>query len=325
MSTGQEQIERVRRLHGDNWADFARRWIAYALRTEPIEPNVIGPYIVELYRAAGFAEPRVVVVSSPGVMAFAGAFSAEIWARRETDPTFDPARKITEIPALRAPNKLLAESTLSAVRAATDPSMHGRRARKPEQGVGIATLQAAYSPADSATANSLDRDDWQGIRSAVEEMEALSYWSECVKDSMRHPFGAPRPTEMLAAAIQDWAQPLALSLFGDEADAGRVTLEAANWWQHSDPGNMRLHDTACIVAAREIGGLKLPQHRKFAVWERCQVNGAYRQLHADFCLICDFPETLDETSMTHPTQVRSKSLQERRAAPVMRWSDGWLI
>jgi hypothetical protein len=75
MSTGQEQIERVRRLHGDNWADFARRWIAYALRTEPIEPDVIGPYIVELYRAAGFAEPRVVVVSSPGVMAFAGAFS----------------------------------------------------------------------------------------------------------------------------------------------------------------------------------------------------------------------------------------------------------
>lgn len=325
MSTANEQIQRVQNLFGDNWGRFAELWIGNALRTAPIEPAAIVPAIEDIYRLAGFGNPRVIIVPSPGVLAFAGTFAAEIWARRNTNPTFDPANSIDDVLTIPASCKGIASATLQALKAATALPPHHHPVRNPDCDVLHPALKATYSPADIATVNALDLKTWGNIRDAVAEIEALNYWFECIRDAMRDGFGNPTPTEMMVKAVQDWAQPLAVALFGEASDAQRAIHETANWWQHSQAGNNWLYDTVCIIAARDLFGLNLPEHRNFKLWERCLVNGGYRYLHPEFCLVSDFPQMMDEASMDHPTQVRSKSLQERHAAPVIRWRDGWLV
>jgi hypothetical protein len=323
MSTADEQIQHVRSILGDDGARFADAWIRYALRTAPIEPDVIVPAIEALYGVAGLGTPRVVIVPSPGAMAFAGTFAAKIWARRDTDPTYDPARAISGVISVPPRCKAIVTATAEAIRSAT--TLPHRTSARNSISLGDAILAATYNPADLATVNALPQEDWSELRDGVEQMEALSYWNECIRDAMRDDFGNPTPTEMIVEAARDWAQPLAVALFGDNADAQDAIREAANWWRHSQSGNHWLHDTACIAAARDLRMLSLPEHRSFAVWERCQTNGGHRYLHPQFCLVCDFPETMDELSMDHPTQVRRQSLEQRRAAPVIRWRDGWFV
>ena len=324
MSTADEQIQRMRKLLGDAGARFANVWVRRALRTAPIESVEITSAIEDIYVRAGLAAPRVVIVPSPGVLAFAGAFAAKIWARRGTASTYDPARELSGAISVPSNCRTLVTATAQAIRAATAaPARRASAASKAQPSDAI--LASTYSPADVATANALSRDDWMELRNGVEEMEALSYWNECIRDAMRDDFGNPRPTEMMDRAARDWGRPLAAALFDEAADAQDAVAEAANWWQHSQAGNHWLHDTACIAAARDLRGLSLPEHRAFAAWERAQVNGGYRYLHAEFCLVCDFPEAMDASSMDHPTQVRRKTLEQRQANPVMRWRDGWLV
>ena len=63
----------------------AQIWIDRAMRTDPIEPGKIIPAIESLYAAAGLKKPRVVIVPSPLVMAFAyGASAAILYARKNS-------------------------------------------------------------------------------------------------------------------------------------------------------------------------------------------------------------------------------------------------
>ena len=63
--------------------EHARLWIARAMRTSPIEPEKIIPAIENIYRAARLKVPRIVIVPSPLVMAFAYGASAAILYERE--------------------------------------------------------------------------------------------------------------------------------------------------------------------------------------------------------------------------------------------------
>ena len=56
---------------------IAQKWIGVAMRTDPIEQEKIIPAIHRLYEAAGLKKPRVVIVPSPLVMAF--AYGAAAW------------------------------------------------------------------------------------------------------------------------------------------------------------------------------------------------------------------------------------------------------
>ena len=63
----------------------AAQGIANALSTEPVVAERLVPAVHALYAAAGLKPPRVVIVSSPIVMAFAGGFAAAIWWVRKND------------------------------------------------------------------------------------------------------------------------------------------------------------------------------------------------------------------------------------------------
>ena len=68
-------------------SEISQKWIDLAMRTEPIEPGKIVPAVHALYEAAGLKRPRVVIVPSPLVMAFAYGASAWIWHCRKQDAT----------------------------------------------------------------------------------------------------------------------------------------------------------------------------------------------------------------------------------------------
>src|SRR5438445_13599497 len=82
------------KVSGGITADEKRRldehsalWIKRAFRTDPINPAKIVPAIEGLYAAAGLKKPRVVIVPSPLVMAFAYGASAAIWHTRGDSAT----------------------------------------------------------------------------------------------------------------------------------------------------------------------------------------------------------------------------------------------
>lgn len=71
-----------------------------------------------------------------------------------------------------------------------------------------------------------------------------------------------------------------------------------------------------LSAARDILGLKLPVHEKYAAWEQCAIEGGFRVMHEDFCMVSDFPEIL---------RVDNENRPHCENGPSHRWRDGWSL
>jgi hypothetical protein len=59
--------------------EISKKWIKVAFRTEPINKEKITDAIKRLYSVSGLKEPRIVIVPSPRVMAYAYGLSAGWW------------------------------------------------------------------------------------------------------------------------------------------------------------------------------------------------------------------------------------------------------
>ena len=100
-------------------------WIKRAMRTDPIEPDKIIPAIEGLYKAAGLKRPRVVVVPSPLVMAFAYGAAAAVWHRQKTSAaTRDATRAATHAATRDATDDATDAATDDATYAVTDAATH---------------------------------------------------------------------------------------------------------------------------------------------------------------------------------------------------------
>jgi hypothetical protein len=203
-------------------AIHTQKWIANAMRTDKADPEKLGPAICRLYAAAGLKAPRVILVPSPRVMAFAGGFSAAIWHRRGVAATDD------------------------ATYAATDD----------------ATRAATYDATD---------DGKLFLRIAQE-------------------------------------------LLGNDASFGLRC--AANWGSMYQGGNMWSAWDCYLTAARDVLGLNLPPHEKYAAWEECAQLGGFRLMHPEFCMVSDFPERLSKDEQNRP---------HCDDGPSHRWRDGWSL
>lgn len=69
-----------------------------------------------------------------------------------------------------------------------------------------------------------------------------------------------------------------------------------------------------LSAARDILGLKLPEHEKFEAWERASIHGGFRIMHEKFCMVSDFPEFI---------RMDAENLPHCEDGPSHRWRDGW--
>ena len=209
-------------------AEHVKLWIARAMRTAPIEPDKIVPAIEGLYAAAGLKKPRVVVVPSPLVMAFAYGASAAIWHARSTDAA---TRAATDAATAAATDAATDATTRAATRAATD-----------------AATAAATACAELAGGFGL---------------ACASRWS--------------------------------------------VIYQGGNMWATWD---------SYLAAARDILGLRLASHEKYAAWEAAAIHGGFRVMHPEFCLVSDFPERLRVDDQHRP---------HCEDGPSHCWRDGWSL
>ena len=140
----------------------AQEWISIAMRTDPIEPEKIIPAIEGLYAVAGLKKPRVVIVPSPLVMAFAYGAAAWIWhTRSAADSATDSATESATDSATRLATRLATESaTYSATRSPTESATYLATVSATESATysptRLATRLATYSVTDSATVSATD-------------------------------------------------------------------------------------------------------------------------------------------------------------------------
>jgi hypothetical protein len=133
---------------------IAKEWIDIAMRTRPIDPSKIVPAIEGIYAVAKLKKPRVVIVPSPLVMAFAYGASAWIWYCRKnknhaaTDAATDDATRAAADAATDAATRA---ATGAATRAATD----------------AATSAATYDATDATTSDATDAATDAATRAAT--------------------------------------------------------------------------------------------------------------------------------------------------------------
>jgi hypothetical protein len=98
------------------FAEHNKKWIANAMRTDRADPAKVGPAIRRLYEAAGQKVPRVILVPSPRVMAFAGGISAAVWHLRKNS---DATHAATHAATRDATRDATGDATHAATHAAT--------------------------------------------------------------------------------------------------------------------------------------------------------------------------------------------------------------
>jgi hypothetical protein len=278
--------------------EHSKLWIDRAFRTAPIEPEKIVPAIEKLYAAAGLKKPRVVVVSSPLVMAFAYGAAAAIWherTRNATDnATYSATRSATATAS--ATDNATYRATDNATRSATSRATDSAIDSATRNATDNATRSATYSAAYSATYNAID----SATRNATDNATYSATYSAAYNATRSATISAENGA---AVACRDLA--------------GQFGLECATRWASVyQGGNMWAPYDCFLTAMRDIIGLRLAEHSKYEAWEQAAIHGGFRVLHPEFCIVSDFPEVL---------KVDDQNLPHCEDGPSHRWRDGWSL
>ncbi|MFG1399937.1 DUF6745 domain-containing protein, partial [Roseixanthobacter pseudopolyaromaticivorans] len=91
---------------------------------------------------------------------------------------------------------------------------------------------------------------------------------------------------------------------------------AARWGNVYQGGNMWAAYDSYLTAMRDIIGLQLPEHRAYASWEQAAIEGGFRVMHPEFCIVSDFPEFIRIDDQRRP---------HCENGPSHRWRDGWSL
>lgn len=71
-----------------------------------------------------------------------------------------------------------------------------------------------------------------------------------------------------------------------------------------------------LTAFRDILGLELREHAAYKFWETAAIEGGFRVMHEDFCMVSDFPELIKVDNQNRP---------HCESGPSHRWRDGWSL
>jgi hypothetical protein len=91
---------------------------------------------------------------------------------------------------------------------------------------------------------------------------------------------------------------------------------AQNWYSMYQAGNMWSAWDCYLTAFRDVLGLVLPEHEKYRAWEACTIEGGFRLMHEEFCIVSDRPEILTVDDQNRP---------HNATGPSHRWRDGWSL
>lgn len=104
--------------------------------------------------------------------------------------------------------------------------------------------------------------------------------------------------------------------FVGDSLANDVMYVLRYWSNMYQGGNMWGAWCSYISASRDVLGLDLPEYKKYASYEQCAIEGGFRMMHKDFCIVSDRPEILKVDKQNRP---------HCKNGPSHRWRDGWSI
>lgn len=97
--------------------------------------------------------------------------------------------------------------------------------------------------------------------------------------------------------------------------AGPRGIELAkNWVNAYNGGNMWGQYNAYLTSFRDVLGLELEIYEKYQWYEKAAINGGFRVMHEDFCIVSDFPELI---------KVDAENRPHNDVGPTYRFRDGW--
>ncbi len=299
--------------------EHAKLWITRAMRTAPIEPDKIISAIEGIYAAANLKKPRIVIVPSPLVMAFAYGASAAIWYSRKngkSDATDAATRDAT-----RAATR---DATYDATRAATHDAAYAAAYAATDDATYDATHAATYDATDAAThaatraaTHAATRDAAYDATRAATHDAAYAAAYAATDDATYDATHAATYDATRAATRAAKGNAEELAALACRGLAGNFGVECARRWSNVyQGGNMWAGYDCYLTAYRDILGLELREHAAYAHWEQAAIHGGYRVMHEEFCIVSDFPEVLKVDDQNRP---------HCETGPSHRWRDGWSL
>jgi hypothetical protein len=99
--------------------------------------------------------------------------------------------------------------------------------------------------------------------------------------------------------------------------AGKEGLaEVKQWSSNTQGGNTNAAWAGYISAYRDVLNLDIPEMKLFAPYEQAAIEGSYRIMHEDFCIVSDFPSAI---------QVNANNKAHNADGPSHQWRDGWSL
>lgn len=287
----------------EKMAEHVKLWIKRAFRTEPIEPDVVSNAIRDIYAAADKKCKRIIIVDSPLVMAVAGGFASAIWHLRKSncyslDIAIDNATR-------NATREYSCDAAFDATREALDEDTYDDTSDVLLLAPEFSTFEATHNAISAACAgvhSATTMDDGVALGAAINKVAGIAISNEIL--------AAARAATDNATEFPR----VALSIFSNKKNA-LFGLECARRWALMHQGGNMLTDRECFISAtRDILGLQLTEHEKFASWEQASIHGSYRFVHEEFCIVSNFPEYI---------KVDAKKMPHCETGASLRWRDGW--
>jgi hypothetical protein len=301
---------------------ISEEWIAEAYRTDPADPSEVHAAICGLYAAANLPSPRVVLVPSPIVGAFAYGAAAWIWHTRDAtyDATYAAAEAATYAATYTATTAAILSATEAATYAATYNATHTATYTATDAATRVATRAATFSATEvatiSATRDATTTDTLSATEAATEAATYAATYAAAYAAiaTYKATYDATEAATDAGtyAATKAYTATGAASACWDIAGKGGI-LRAANWSESYQGGNMWVAWCSFHQAARDVLGLDLPM---FAPWERAAKVAGIRILHPEFCIVVDRPEIIRIDAQHRP---------HCEDGPSHRWRDGWSL
>ncbi len=293
---------------------ISKKWIEIAFKTGSTNHDKLKKAIKGLYKAADLEEPRVVIVPSPLIMAYAYGLSAGWWAKNTKIAATDDAT-----------DAAIDDATRAATYAATDAAIDDATDEATDDATDDATRAATYDATDAAT-DDATRDATDAATDAATRAATYAATYAATRAATHAATDAATYAATRAATYaatydetkQNWLYLLAIYFAKGNKITAKLMINCINRWASIyQGGNMWSAYPSYFESMRDIIGLKgLDCWKKYKFWEDAAKYGGFRVMHKKFCIVSEFPEIL-----IRPINGRLHC----ETGPTHRWKDGFEI
>ena len=270
--------EKVRlKVHTDEWNKNA-------FRCDNVDPEKIIPAIEGIYVTAGLTKPKVVIASSPLVMAFAFGAASHLLNEDETSSK---------------------KKKNSKMKVSQEREFNGSE---------TPTKETVDVIGDSITsALQIEKNDH-----CLPNNESVYDRVISVVEEIMNSFGGmPKfvsHTNVKSLSTERQAYQACFDI------AGQDGINAAKtWYNNHQGGNMWSYYDCYLTAFRDVLGLDIPIYEKYKFWEVATKEGGFRVMHEKFCIVSNFPDLLKIDDNNRPHSENGPSYRWRDGWSLYYW------